>query len=145
MRRSKASILDVIAAGLLLLFFGGFAAVNLLAGQFVGGLLLGLLALLCAWVFFSDIQRGIRPPTRWEWFKLWMIARPVLAVAIGISLILLLFQIGTFPPTDLAAGMLVVVALLWAGLIFYLIWQAPQRHESDAAYRRRIGYEEAGP
>jgi hypothetical protein len=32
--------------------------------------------------------------------------------------------------------------LVWAGLVFYLIWQTPHRHEADAAYKQRIGYRE---
>jgi uncharacterized membrane protein YqjE len=32
--------------------------------------------------------------------------------------------------------------LLWTGSIFYTIWRAPRRGESDAAYKWRVGYED---
>jgi hypothetical protein len=140
MNQSKSSILDVIAAGLLTLLLGGFAVVNFLSGQIIGGVLLTLLALICAWSFSSDLQRGVRAPTDWEWFKLWMLARPVLVVAAGIGLLLLVLNGAALPPSNLGGGLIAAAGLLWAGLVFHLIWQAPHRHESDAAYRRRIRY-----
>ena len=145
MNQSKSSILDVITAGLLSLLFGGFAVANFLTGQIIGGVLLMLLALLCAWSFISDLQRGVRAPTDWEWFKLWMLARPVLVVAAGIGLLLLVLNSGALPRSNLGGGLMAAAGLLWAGLVFHLIWQAPHRHESDAAYRRRIGYQEKDP
>ena len=140
MNSSKSCILDVIAAGLLTLLFGGFAVANFVTGQVIGGILIALLAILCAWSCMSDLQKGVRAPTDWEWFRLWMLARPVLAVGLGIGLLFLVLNGGELPRSKLGGALLAVAGLLWAGLVFYVIWQAPHRHESDAAYQRRIRY-----
>jgi hypothetical protein len=143
MNKEKASILDVIGAALAALFFGGMCLAALSSGGWIGAIFLALLTVACITILVADLRRGVRPPTRYEGFRLWMIARPVLAVGIGIGVLIAL--LGTSTPmllggNTVAGALIAGGALLWAALVFYLLWRAPHRHETDAAYKRRVGY-----
>jgi hypothetical protein len=143
--RDKASILDVLAMLVIIVFFAGSSAAGLTSSVNIGSLLLGGLALLITWFLIKDLRRGVRPPTRWEWFKAWMIVRPVLIGAAGFAFFMsfLNYDRSTFLMDNDTFGMIMVgIALIWGVLIFYTIWRAPHRRESDAAYQKRMRWKD---
>jgi hypothetical protein len=145
-KREKSSILDVLLMMLLIVLFTGVFVAGLLGGMNIGSLLLGALALFLTWALMKDLRHGVRSPTRWEWFKAWMIMRPVIIAAIGLALLMLLVTTNrsAFVTDSNTFGMLMVaLVLIWCGLIFYTILRAPHRQESDETYKKRMDWKDS--
>lgn len=146
MEHQKVSILDFLLACFLALFFGAGAVGSLGGNAIVRSLVLFGLSVLMVVFAVADLRAGLRPPTRWELFKAWMILRPLLCAVIGIGLILLVLSQVEFFLTFLTRdqfGMLMVgLVLIWGVVLLYTIGQAPRTRpsESDSAYRQRIRY-----
>ena len=144
--RDKASILDVLLMMLLIVFFTGMATFSLLGGGLFPALLLGSLGLLITWLLIRDLRYGVRPPTRWEWFKAWMNVRPILIGAIGFAFFMSLLSIDrdTITVSNDTFGIVITgITLVWGGLLFYSMWRAQRpRLEDDATYKKRIGWKD---
>lgn len=146
MENEKTNILDVLLFGSLTLLFGGMAILSWQKEQIVSGLIVTAMTVLLAYFVVNDLRKGVRMPTRWEQFKAWMTMRPVIAGGVGMLVLSGLPNYGNNLFNYLsheAVGVLVFAFLfVWAGVMFYSLWRAPHRYESDAAYRRRVGYVE---
>ncbi len=140
----RISSLNLIGLLLLIMFFGFVALVGIGTRGWAAGILgVGITAFLLVQLMTS-FRYGIRSPTPYEWFKMWMCVRPVLFGVIGVAVF---WTAAVRPSGDAAFNpdaptlvVLVPLAILWSALLIYLIFRAPLRRESDAQYKRRIGY-----
>ncbi|MFN8527510.1 MAG: hypothetical protein U0670_02750 [Anaerolineae bacterium] len=117
----------------------GIAALSRGDGTVV--LVTGVLTLLFGWMLVGDLRRGVRAPTRWEWFKAWMVLRPLVVLTVGLGVLAVtmsLTQDFAQKNRDLAGMGYVAILLVFGLTMFYTILRAPRRWEPDAAYRRRI-------
>ena len=143
MDRDKTNILDVLATLLLIIVCTGISA-SLFRNDWCGGLLFSVFALFLIWTFIVQVRKGVRPPTRWEWFKAWMTVRPIVIGAIGAAVLLGILVYGRDiigKPSDVVEIVLTGGALIWAFVIMYTVWRAPHRHEANATYKKRIGWQ----
>ncbi|MBL8161249.1 MAG: hypothetical protein JNJ61_04630 [Anaerolineae bacterium] len=147
MRRSKANTFDVLLLIGALLFFSAIAVIGWLTGQIFQGIICTLFALLIGYVLVNTLREGIRRPDDFERFKVRMSLRSALVGAVGLAA-LFLGVTNVFPATESwpsgAKVLLVGVPLLiWILALAYTIRQAPHRFEADAAYKRRVGYQQS--
>jgi len=142
----RISILNLIGLLLMILIFGFAALLNMTAGRWLVGVLSVGITVFLTLALASDCRHGIRGATAWEWFKTWMCVRPPLAGLLGVAVIFALAQslpTSPFPlhsGDNLYVGGIVLLTVMWAALVFYLIWRAPHRFETDEQYKRRIKY-----
>lgn len=144
MPKDKTNVLDILLMCFMLLLFGGLATAGWLTGSLPQALITTGIALLILYALVGALRKGVRPPDPYERFKAWMSLRPLLIGVAGIGLLLIATQT-IFPatrdaPQEAKAGLLIIPVLIWVVAIFYTIWRAPRRYETDAAYRRRVGY-----
>lgn len=143
----RISSLNLIGLLLLIVFFGFVALVGVGTRSWAAGILgVGITVFLLVQLF-TCVRYGIRRPTSYEWFKMWMCVRPVLFGAIGAAVFwTLAVTLSTtsegarFNPDAPALAVLIPLLILWLAALIYLIFRAPLRWESDAQYKRRIGY-----
>ncbi len=144
MENNKTSILEILFMFGVFVLFAALAVVGWTKAQTGPALIGSAVALLCLWILISDLRKGVRAPTHYEWFKAWMNMRPVIIGFGGIGLMVLAAQF-VFPvtkewPEPIKVVLVLTPVLVWAGAVFYSMWRAPWRHESDTAYKRRVGY-----
>lgn len=90
---------------------------------------------------------------RYQRFKIYMNLRPIVVgiipfVAFWVLMALFPDELPQLGEPNLTPMLCTIVTLIWAVVLFYVIWRAPrpQRwHESDEAYRQRVGYQERPP
>lgn len=146
-KREKSSILDVLALMLIIVFLTYVSVASLINGLNIPFLLLGAVDIFLIRALLIDLWVGVRAPTRWEWFKAWMIIRPIAVVLIGVSIIMALVMtyrsaFTTDSDNNVLGMSVAAIALVWLGVVYYTIWRAPRRSESDEAYQKRIGWVE---
>ncbi len=144
MENEKTNILDVIFMFCCVILFGGLAVAAWVKGVTVGGLVTTVLALLMLFALYGDLKNGVRAPTPYEWFKTWMTVRPFVILVAGLGL-MWLGAVTVLPltqnlPESIKLLIVLVPLLVWVVMVGYTLWQAPQRHEADAAWRKRIRY-----
>jgi hypothetical protein len=146
-KRGKDLFLSLFVTSVGALCFGCFAVVLFMDRQLFGGAFLSLLTFVCLGKWAWDLSHALRSPIPYEWFKLWMISRVIFAGWGG--LIVFLFLTAALPPSrsttgeiDSSAVIWIGAMVLWFGSFSYMMWRAPHRHETDAAYKRRVGYRE---
>lgn len=146
--KERVSILGVIAEILMTILFGGIALVALVSGSLLAALFLGGLAALCGWALWGDLKAGVRKPNAWERFSAWMLIRPILVGGVGFMVFAGVMRVAP-PLTDENRGIGVLLLLLgmgvWIAALVYTLWQVQGRLESDAAYKKRVGYQERKP
>lgn len=146
MDKGKTSILNILFWIGLVGLFGVLAAVGWISGQMAPALLGTGVTLIGLYALRTDLAKGVRRPTDYEWFKAWMLIRPVVVVALGIGLLWIAVQqvLPTMSGWDenIRGMMFVIPALIWFATVFFTIWKAPRRYESDSDYRRRVGYQD---
>jgi hypothetical protein len=143
MNSEKVNVLDIVLFIILIALFGVPALMTLLAGEVLGSLFLGGITLICGWLMVEDLRKGVRAPTRYEWFKAWMTVRPVVVCVVGIGAILAIVSPPMNPlEREAAVPLLLLVVLIWVAALIFTLWRAPHRRESDAGYKRRVGYKE---
>lgn len=144
MNSNKINIFDLIPMAVGLIVFGGLSVTGWMRGAILQALFTSALTVLVVVALVGMFRQGFRSPTRYERFRAWMIARPVLIGLIGAGLAVLaikfVFPVTEHWPDGVKAVFVLVPALSWAGSVFYTLWRAPRRFESDAAYKRRVGY-----
>jgi hypothetical protein len=142
------NVVEVIAFALITLFFASMIVLAVVTGQALLAVVGGLLVALGGYQLAQFWQRGIRPPTRFERFRLWMSIRPFLLVSIGIPLLIGLSQRISQIGLDRNAASILFLVIIggWILLMIYVFWRAPHGtrffRESDAAYKQRVGYRE---
>jgi hypothetical protein len=146
MHSNKNNILDLVPMVAGLLLFGGLAVTGWLTGAILQALIASAFTVLIGAVLVGMFRQGFRAPTRYERFKAVMTMRPVIIGLVGAGLGVLAIKY-VFPMTEgwpdgVKAIFVLVPTALWAGAVFYTLVRSPHRFESDAAYKRRVGYEE---
>jgi sugar phosphate permease len=143
MPTEKVNVLDIVLFVILIIMFGASALVGVQAGEVLGSLFLGGLAGLCAWLMARDLRKGVRAPTRYEWFKAWMILRPLLIGAIGLLVITaVISDKANWTRRETIVPLLLVFVVVWGAAVAFALWRAPHRREGDMRYKKRMGYKE---
>ncbi|MCB9453495.1 MAG: hypothetical protein H6672_18850 [Anaerolineaceae bacterium] len=144
MDSQKTNIVAVVLMLLVLVFFVVLAVTGWASGGAGQGMVTSALAGLVAIALVTDLKKGVRAPTPFERFKLWMNFRPVIIGGGGLTLMALvgpsLLSSTTDWPLPIKLALVFIPVLTWAGAVFYTIWRAPHRYETDIAYKKRIGY-----
>jgi hypothetical protein len=146
MRPQDATPFDlVMLAG----FAGGCLAGAIAAwrsGVYIGVAACLLLGLLAAWSFVESFRQGVRRPTPFERFEQRLLIR-ALAVFFGGGLALALgwqwLRAAPLPGSraaNAAIGLLAIGVWLLASLA--AVRRLRTKHETSAAYKRRVGYVE---
>jgi hypothetical protein len=129
-----------------LLLFGGLAVTGWITGAIIQALITSFFTVLIGAVLVAMFRQGFRAPTHYERFKALMTVRPVIIGLVGAGLGVLalkyVFPVTESWPDGVKATLVLVPTVLWAGAVFYTLLRSPHRFESDAAYKRRVGYEE---
>lgn len=145
---TKPTIIDIINLIIAILFFGGYATLLFRQGDGGTGMLVALIAIGCVVWLGWCLHDGLRPATRYDWFRLWMIVRMPLAVVLFLAAVIGGLFLYPFLPQEIVTNDTLMILLcgvlmvLWSALILFLMWSVPRRFESDQAFKQRVRYQE---
>lgn len=146
--QDTSNYIELIGFFLITIFFTAGAILGFSRAQIPLAILSLFLAALGAYRVINCLKRGLRAPNRYEWFKYWMMLRPILFGLIVLGAIWVFAVNGrdwlgdaAFESNPIMIG-LALAALLMVALIIYFASRAPYRRETDDMYKARIGWKE---